>query len=102
MSTPTAHALFPFDNSYARELDGFYIPWKPVAVSAPRMLRFNDSLAHELRLEAKALNSAYAPAYFRGRRFQRERNRWRRRMRGISSAASCRSLAMGGLFCSAR
>jgi len=66
MSTPTAHSLFPFDNSYARELDGFYIPWKPVAVSAPRMLRFNDSLAHELGLEAKALNSTYGARVFSG------------------------------------
>ena len=66
MSTPTAHSLFPFDNSYARELDGFYIPWNPVAVSAPRMLRLNDSLAHELRLDAKALNSAYGARVFSG------------------------------------
>jgi len=66
MSTPTAPALFRFDNTYARDLDGFYVPWKPVAASAPQMLRFNDSLARELGLEADALNSAYGARVFSG------------------------------------
>jgi uncharacterized protein YdiU (UPF0061 family) len=66
MSTPTSLALFRFDNTYARNLDGFYVPWKPAAASAPRMLRFNDSLARELGLDAEALNSAYGARVFSG------------------------------------
>jgi uncharacterized protein YdiU (UPF0061 family) len=66
MSTPTAPALFRFDNTYARHLDGFYVPCKPAAASSPRMLRFNDSLARELGLETEALNSAYGARIFSG------------------------------------
>ncbi|HEY2381396.1 MAG TPA: YdiU family protein [Terriglobia bacterium] len=66
MSTPTSRDLFCFDNSYARNLNGFYVPWKPAAVSAPRMLRFNDTLARELGLETQALNSAYGARIFSG------------------------------------
>ena len=66
MHTPTAPGLFRFDNTYARKLSGFYVPWKPAAVSAPRMLRFNDMLARDLGLESEALNSAYGVQIFSG------------------------------------
>jgi serine/tyrosine/threonine adenylyltransferase len=65
MTTPTA-TLFRFDNTYARDLEGFYAPSKPAAVSAPRMLRFNDALARELGFEAEALNSDYGARIFSG------------------------------------
>src|SRR5213594_436427 len=61
-----AAARFAFDNSYARDLDGFYVRCKPAASSSPRMLQFNDSLARELGLEAEALNSAYGVRIFSG------------------------------------
>ncbi|MDP2354852.1 MAG: YdiU family protein [Beijerinckiaceae bacterium] len=40
-----------FDNSYARLPDRFYTRTSPVAVAAPRMLKFNQALADELGLE---------------------------------------------------
>ena len=30
---PEAH--FAFDNTYARDLEGFYIPWKAASVARP-------------------------------------------------------------------
>ncbi len=46
---------FGFDNSYARELPGFYVAWKPDPVPAPRLLYLNAPLAGELGLDAVAL-----------------------------------------------
>jgi uncharacterized protein YdiU (UPF0061 family) len=66
MHTPIAPALFHFDNTYARKLKGFYVAWKPAAVSDPQMLRFNDRLARELGLQADTLNSAYGARIFSG------------------------------------
>jgi len=66
MSTPTSPDLFAFDNSYARELEGFHVPWSPQSISNPRMLRFNESLARELGLDADALNSEYGARIFAG------------------------------------
>ena len=40
-----------FDNSYARLPDRFYTRTPPVAVSAPRMLKFNRKLAEDLGVE---------------------------------------------------
>ena len=45
-----------FDNSFARALPGFYVPWKPDAVPAPRLLFLNRPLAAELGLDAAALD----------------------------------------------
>ncbi len=50
----TGSALFAFDNSYARELEGYYVPWQPAAVPAPRLIRWNDRLAGELGLDSAA------------------------------------------------
>ncbi len=49
--------LFAFDNSYARDLEGFYVPWQGDAVPAPRLLRLNRALAEELGLDAAALDT---------------------------------------------
>ena len=38
----------PFDNTYARELPGFYVGWKPATVPAPALLFLNRELAHKL------------------------------------------------------
>ncbi len=42
--------LLPFDNSYVRELPGFYQRCPPVTVPAPLLLFFNRGLAEELGL----------------------------------------------------
>lgn len=42
---------FPFDNTYVRDLPGFYAPCQPEAVPAPVLLFFNRGLARELGLE---------------------------------------------------
>ena len=47
----SADAAFPFDNSFARELQGFYVPQRPAVVRAPRLLFLNDPLAEELGLD---------------------------------------------------
>ncbi|HSC00467.1 MAG TPA: protein adenylyltransferase SelO family protein, partial [Burkholderiaceae bacterium] len=57
---------FGFDNTYVRDLPGSYVPWKPVAVPAPRLLFFNDALAVELGLDAATLRGAAGAALFAG------------------------------------
>lgn len=59
-------AGFQFDNSYARELEGFYVSWKGAEVPEPRMVRFNRELATELGLDAGALDSDAGAAIFAG------------------------------------
>lgn len=61
-----AIAAFDFDNSYARELEGFYVPWKGAEVPEPKMVRFNRPLAEELGLDAGALDSQAGAAIFAG------------------------------------
>src|SRR5438132_2867531 len=61
-----AVAAFRFDNSFARELQGFYVPQRPAVVRAPRLLFLNDSLAAELGLNLSALDAAARAAIFVG------------------------------------
>ena len=65
MPSPAA-SLFRFDNSYARDLSGFYAPWEPAKVPAPRLLFLNRSLAGELGLDADALEGDDGAAIFAG------------------------------------
>ncbi len=65
MQSPTA-PLFRFDNSYARDLPGFYVPWKPAEVRSPRLLFLNQPLAQELGLDATALQGDHGAAIFAG------------------------------------
>ena len=58
--------LFNFDNSYARELEGFYTPMEGDKAPAPSMLSFNSDLAAELGLDADALNSPQGARIFSG------------------------------------
>jgi hypothetical protein len=44
-------AAFVFDNSYARELPGFYVDWHPERVPQPRLVFLNDALAAKLGLD---------------------------------------------------
>jgi uncharacterized protein YdiU (UPF0061 family) len=57
---------FTLENSYARDLQGFSVPWRPEAVPAPKPLFFNEPLAHELGLDAAALAGDAGTALFAG------------------------------------
>ena len=60
-------ALAPaFDNSYARELPGFYVDWPPAPARAPRLLFLNEALAEELGLPVPALREAAGLRWFSG------------------------------------
>ena len=58
--------LFAFDNTYARELEGFYVPWKAAQVARPQLIKFNRQLAEELGLDADALESDAGARIFSG------------------------------------
>ncbi len=57
---------FTFDNSFARELEGFYVPWKAAQVTRPSLVKFNRELAEELRLDVDALDSGEIANIFAG------------------------------------
>lgn len=57
---------FVFDNSYARELEGFYVPWQASQVARPALIKFNRALAEELGLDADALDSHRGARIFSG------------------------------------
>jgi uncharacterized protein YdiU (UPF0061 family) len=61
-------ATFAFDNTYARELEGFYVAWQPAAVPEPRLLFLNRDLAAELGLDATALEGSEGALLFAGNR----------------------------------
>jgi uncharacterized protein YdiU (UPF0061 family) len=58
--------LFDFDNTYARELPGFYVARNPDAVPSPRMLFLNRDLATELGLDTEVLAGPDGAAVFSG------------------------------------
>src|SRR5437764_11359890 len=62
----TAPLAFHFDNSFARELQGFYGSRQPAVGPAPRLLFLNDSLAAELGLDLSALDAGAKAALFVG------------------------------------
>src|SRR4051812_136592 len=62
----TSAAAFRFDNSFARELEGFYIARRPAVVPAPRLLYLNEPLADELGVDVNALEGAESAAIFAG------------------------------------
>ena len=66
LSAMAAIAAFRFDNSFARELEGFYTFWRPVAAPAPRLLFLNHSLADELCLDVASLDGPALAATFAG------------------------------------
>ena len=57
---------FAFDNTYMRDLEGFYVPWKAAQVAQPRLVKLNRQLAEELGLDAAALDSADGARIFAG------------------------------------
>jgi len=62
----TATARFAFDNTYAREPEGFYVPWNAVQVTRPVLVKLNHELAEELGLDAAAFDSDYGARIFAG------------------------------------
>jgi uncharacterized protein YdiU (UPF0061 family) len=63
---PARTPMFRFDNTYARDLPGLYVPWKPAEVRAPRLLFLNRPLAEELGLDPAALAGDEGAALFAG------------------------------------
>ena len=61
-------AVFAFDNTYARDLEGHYIACRPATVPEPRLLFVNHDLAAELGLDAAALEGPEGAALFAGNR----------------------------------
>jgi len=55
-----------FDNTYARDLPGFYVACQPASVLAPALLYLNRPLADELGLDAAALDGREGAALFAG------------------------------------
>jgi uncharacterized protein YdiU (UPF0061 family) len=57
---------FTLENSYARDLEGFSVPWRPEAAPAPKSLFFNEPLAQELGLDVAGLSGDAGAALFAG------------------------------------
>jgi uncharacterized protein YdiU (UPF0061 family) len=62
----SADARFAFDNTYARELEGFYLPWNASQVARPTLVKLNRELAEELGLDVAALDSEKGAKIFAG------------------------------------
>ena len=65
-ATAAAAAGFRFDNTYARALEGFFVPWQAAQVPAPVLLKLNRELAAELGLDPVALDGPLGAAIFSG------------------------------------
>jgi uncharacterized protein YdiU (UPF0061 family) len=57
---------FHFDNTFARDMEGFYTPSQPATAPAPHLLFLNQALAAELGLDVSALAGADGAALFAG------------------------------------
>jgi serine/tyrosine/threonine adenylyltransferase len=57
---------FQFDNSYHRDLEGHYLKALPIPVAAPKLIRFNHALAHELGLALEKASEAELANLFSG------------------------------------
>ncbi|HWP60256.1 MAG TPA: YdiU family protein [Candidatus Acidoferrales bacterium] len=57
---------FEFDNTYARELEGFYVSWSAAQVARPKLVQLNRQLAEELGLDPDALDSDEGARIFAG------------------------------------
>ena len=59
---------FGFDNSFAREMEGFFVPWDSEAAPDPELLVLNGVLAAELGLDPQELTTSTAVEVFAGSR----------------------------------
>jgi uncharacterized protein YdiU (UPF0061 family) len=66
VSHNAAATPFAFDNTYARDLEGFYVPWPAAQVARPALVQLNDALAEELGLDAEACASEAGTQIFAG------------------------------------
>lgn len=58
--------MFQFDNSFARTMEGFYLPATAAMPRAPRLLYFNEGLATQLGLDRAGLDDAAVAAQLSG------------------------------------
>jgi uncharacterized protein YdiU (UPF0061 family) len=58
--------VIALDSTYARDLEGFSVPWKPAVVPAPRRLFLNAALTDALGLDARWLASDDGTAFLAG------------------------------------
>ncbi len=61
-----ASVRLAFDNSYARDLEGCYVPCEPAGSPAPRLLKLNRGLAEELGLDPEELSTPAGVAVLAG------------------------------------
>ena len=54
------------DNSYARELEGCYVPWQPAGSPNARLIKLNQALALELGLTPALFSAEEALGAFSG------------------------------------
>lgn len=64
--TGNSAAGFVFDNTFARELEGFYVPWQAAQVARPQLVKLNHELATELGLDVEVLDSEGGARIFAG------------------------------------
>ncbi len=57
-----------FDNTYQRDLEGFYVPWQGVVAPAPKTIKLNHTLAKELGLDLSGLSEMESAEIFSGSR----------------------------------
>lgn len=57
---------FEFDNSFAREMEGFYAPVTGAKAPDPKIVLFNDEIAEQLGVNADVLNSDAGAAVLSG------------------------------------
>jgi uncharacterized protein YdiU (UPF0061 family) len=59
-------ASFNFDNTFARDMDGFYVAWQGEVAPSPELLIFNEDLAQELGLDTTSLSGDHGAQVFSG------------------------------------
>ena len=64
----TEEVIFNFDNSFARDLGGFFVACNAAKVPEPSLLIFNQPLAEELRLNSSKLETPFGAEIFSGNR----------------------------------
>ncbi|MEO9527844.1 protein adenylyltransferase SelO [Roseibium sp.] len=57
---------FRFDNSFARDLPGFYVAWEGAKVPSPELIQFNTALAEDLGLDGLHRETAGAAEILAG------------------------------------
>lgn len=65
-SRETSAIRLPFDNTYARHLEGFYVSWAPTAAPSPRLIALNRGLSEELGVDPQMWSTAEGVAMLGG------------------------------------